>query len=570
MDLSEMIRVARGEVTADILLKNARIINVFSGEIHEGHVAIANSQIVGIGNYQARQEIDLAGHYLCPGFIDAHVHIESSMVTIPQFTRAVLPRGTTSVVADPHEIANVLGLDGIRYMLESSKYNPLSVYLTLSSCVPATDMETAGASLRAFDIFPYFTEKWVVGLAEMMNYPGVLSRDLDVLDKLKVAQRHGKRIDGHAPGLSGRDLAAYIATGVSSDHECTTVEEAREKLRLGMYIMIREASGAHNLLDLLPLVTPANSRHFVFVTDDRHPADLLDEGHIDHLVRLAIHAGLDPVTAIQMVTINPAEYYGLNDKGAIVPGRRADLVVFDNFDNFRVEKVFRGGQQVAENGHLLSTVAPPRQVSVRSSVNINWKDINLEVAADGTRLRVIELVPDQITTRQRVEEATLDNGLAVTDTDRDLLKLAVIERHLASGRCAVGFVRGFGLKRGALASSVAHDSHNIIVVGTNDRDMIAAAQEIETMRGGLAAVDHGQVKARLALPVAGLMSDQPIEIVRKQMDDLLVVTRAMGSPLPNPFMALSFLALPVIPELKLTDKGLVDVNQFQFVPLFAE
>jgi len=533
-------------------------------------VAIANSQIVGIGDYQARQEIDLAGHYLCPGFIDAHVHIESSMVTIPQFTRAVLPRGTTSVVADPHEIANVLGLDGIRYMLESSKYNPLSVYLTLSSCVPATDMETAGASLRAFDIFPYFTEKWVVGLAEMMNYPGVLSRDLDVLDKLKVAQRHGKRIDGHAPGLSGRDLAAYIATGVSSDHECTTVEEAREKLRLGMYIMIREASGAHNLLDLLPLVTPANSRHFVFVTDDRHPADLLDEGHIDHLVRLAIHAGLDPVIAIQMVTINPAEYYGLNDKGAIVPGRRADLVVFDNFDNFRVEKVFRGGQQVAENGHLLSTVAPPRQVSVRSSVNINWKDINLEVAADGTRLRVIELVPDQITTRQRVEEATLDNGLAVTDTDRDLLKLAVIERHLASGRCAVGFVRGFGLKRGALASSVAHDSHNIIVVGTNDRDMIAAAQEIETMRGGLAAVDHGQVKARLALPVAGLMSDQPIEIVRKQMDDLLVVTRAMGSPLPNPFMALSFLALPVIPELKLTDKGLVDVNQFQFVPLFAE
>jgi len=570
MDLSEMIRVARGEVVADILLKNARIINVFSGEIHEGHVAIANSQIVGIGDYQARQEIDLAGHYLCPGFIDAHVHIESSMVTIPQFTRAVLPRGTTSVVADPHEIANVLGLDGIRYMLESSKYNPLSVYLTLSSCVPATDMETAGASLRAFDIFPYFTEKWVVGLAEMMNYPGVLSRDLDVLDKLKVAQRHGKRIDGHAPGLSGRDLAAYIATGVSSDHECTTVEEAREKLRLGMYIMIREASGAHNLLDLLPLVTPANSRHFVFVTDDRHPADLLDEGHIDHLVRLAIHAGLDPVTAIQMVTINPAEYYGLNDKGAIVPGRRADLVVFDNFDNFRVEKVFRGGQQVAENGHLLSTVAPPRQVSVRSSVNINWKDINLEVAADGTRLRVIELVPDQITTRQRVEEATLDNGLAVTDTDRDLLKLAVIERHLASGRCAVGFVRGFGLKRGALASSVAHDSHNIIVVGTNDRDMIAAAQEIETMRGGLAAVDHGQVKARLALPVAGLMSDQPIEIVRKQMDDLLVVTRAMGSPLPNPFMALSFLALPVIPELKLTDKGLVDVKQFQFVPLFAE
>ncbi|MDY7040847.1 MAG: adenine deaminase [Chloroflexota bacterium] len=570
MDLSEMIQVARGEVAADVLLKNAKIVNVFSGEIHEGHVAIAHSRIVGMGDYQAKQEINLAGHYLCPGFIDAHVHIESSMVSVPQFTRAVLPRGTTSVVADPHEIANVLGLDGIRYMLESSKYNPLSVYFTLSSCVPATEMETSGSRLRAFDIFPYFTEKWVVGLAEMMNYPGVLFRDLDVLDKLKVAQRHGKRVDGHAPGLTGRDLAAYIAAGVSSDHECTTLEEAREKLRMGMYIMIREASGAHNLLDLLPLVAPANSRHCMFVTDDRHPADLMDEGHMDHLIRMAIHAGLDPVSAIQMATINPAEYYALSDKGAIVPGRRADLVVFDNFEEFHIEKVFRGGQLVAEGGDILPTVAPSRHVPVRSSVNITWDGVNLEVPADGSRLRVIEIVPHQIITRQRVEEATVNDGLVVSDVERDLLKIAVIERHLASGRCAVGFVRGFGLKRGALASSVAHDSHNIIVVGTNDRDMLTAVREIEVMRGGLVAVDHGQVKTRLPLPIAGLMSDQPIEVVRNQMDGLLAAAQDMGSSCPDPFMTLSFLALPVIPELKLTDQGLVDVNQFQFVPLFAE
>ena len=563
----ELIRVARGEVEADLVLKNARLVNVFSGDVHVTDVAIARSLVAGLGDYHATNQIDLAGRYLAPGFIDGHVHIESSMLSVPEFGRAVVPRGTTTVVADPHEIANVFGLDGVRYILETSKYNPLSVYVMAPSCVPATSLETAGSSLSAEDIAPLLGDKWVLGLAEMMNYPGVLFCDPAVLAKIEAAA--GQAVDGHAPGLSGLDLSAYVAAGVASDHECTTVEEAREKLRLGMHIMIREGSTARNLRDLLPLVTPENARRCMLVTDDRHPSDLIREGHLDFLLRQAVSQGLDPILAIQMVTINPAEYFGLADKGAVVPGRRADLVVLSDLQDIRAEMVFRGGQLVAQDGQVLPGAIRPATTALRSSINVApLAADSFRVPAAGSRVRVIGVVPGQIVTEKLMLSPRVVDGEAVADVERDLLKLAVVERHLASGRVGVGFAHGFGLRRGAIASSVAHDSHNLIVLGTNDADMLAAVQEVARMRGGLVAVVEGKVACAVPLPIAGLMSDQPLSTVSAQLEALLASTRELGCTLHDPYMSLSFLALPVIPALKLTDRGLVDVTQFRFVPLF--
>lgn len=566
--LDRIIKVARGEEEAELLLKNARLVNVLSGEIHPADVAIAETQVVGIGAYDAKEVVDLEGAYLCPGLIDGHVHIESSMLRIPEFARVVVPRGTTTVVADPHEIANVLGLDGILYMMESSKGSPLVVYFMLPSCVPSSELETAGSRLMSYDMSPLLREDWVVGVAEMMNYPGVLARNEDVLARIAIAD--GKRVDGHAPRLTGKDLNAYIAAGIASDHESSTLEEAREKLQRGMYVMIREGSVAKNMEELLPLVTPENARRCMLVSDDNGPAQLLEYGHMDHIVRKAIRLGLKPVLAIQMATVNAAEYFGLHGVGAVGPGYRADLVVFEDFESFEIKKVYRGGRLVAEDGEMLAMGGESRPVPLRGTVNVAWIELeHFHIRAEGSRARVIELTQDQLVTEQGVHEVKTVDGLAVADVERDILKLAVIERHLASGNTGLGFVKGFELKRGALASSVAHDSHNIIVVGTNDQDMMTAAVQIVKMQGGLVVAADGQVLATVPLPIAGLMSDRSAWEVRAEMEGAEEAARDIGCILPTPFMAMSFLALPVIPALKLTDKGLVDVESFALVPLFV-
>jgi adenine deaminase len=567
MELADLIKVARGDEPADLLLKNAKVVNVFTGDIEETHIAIVQARIAGLGDYPAHEVVDLGGRYVCPGFIDAHVHIESAMVPPNEFARAVVPHGTTTVVADPHEIANVLGLEGIRYMLNMAKYNPLDVYIMAPSCVPSTDMETTGAELRWYDLQALQHEPYVLGLGEMMNFRGVINGAPEVLDKLRAFQ--GRVKDGHAPGVDGKSLMAYAAANIGSDHECTTVEEARQKLGLGMFVFLREATNAHNLRALLPIVNEHTSRRVCFCTDDRVPADLLDEGHIDYMVRAAIAAGVAPVTAIRMATLNPSEYFHLHDRGAIAPARRADLVVFSDLSKPHPELVYWNGKLAARDGQVIPWERPQRPIMVRSSMNVDWSQLSFRVAANGRQVRVIGLIPDQLITEHLVQELPAHDGEVMADPSRDILKLAVVERHAATGNVGLGFVRGLGLRKGAIASTVAHDHHNIVVAGADDESMFNAVRAVAATRGGMAAAYDETPLAQLPLPIAGLMSDQPIETVRRQMDEVLAAARQLGSPLHDPFMALSFLALPVIPALKLTDRGLVDVDKFQLVSLFA-
>jgi len=568
-ELNNLIRVARGDAPADLVLRNAKLINVYSGEIYPADVAIHNARIAGIGSdYHGTEEIDLKGSYLAPGLIDAHVHIESAMVGVRQFAAAVVPRGVTSVIADPHEITNVLGLDGIRYMFDQAKYGRLSMYVMVPSCVPSTHMATAGAYLEAKDIASLQGDPWVLGLGEMMNYPGVVHEDQDTLEKLEAFKT--RVLDGHAPGLTGKALNAYAAAGIGSDHECTTMEEALEKLRLGMYILVREATNAHNLAPLLPLLTPDNARRVCFCTDDRHPGDLLDQGSVDHLVRTAIRSGVDLVTAIRMATLNTAEWFRMYDRGGIRPGNRADIIVFDDPQEFNVRLVIRGGQIAAEKGKIVPLDVPERPSYLRGSMNINWHTVNFTIPAEGRRANVIGVHPDDLITDKRVLEIPSQSGVATPDYEQDIVKMAVIERHMASGQMGKGFVQGLGIRRGAIASTIAHDHHNLIVAGVDNVSLTTAAGALADMGGGLAVADGVRILARLPLPVAGLMSNRPIAEVRRQLDEVIGAARTLGSDFHDPFMALSFLALEVIPHLKLTDQGLVDVDEFKFVPLWVD
>jgi len=563
--LAHLVSVAKGELPADLLLANAKVVNVFTGEIESGNVAICGDRIAGIGDYhQAKQVVDLSGKYLAPGLINGHIHPESSMLDITQYARVVVPRGTLAVVTDLHEIANVSGLEGIRYVLNCARRLPLELFLMAPSCVPATHLETSGASLSPEDIRQVLRWKGVIGLGEVMNFPGVLSGDADVLSKIDMAK--GKIVDGHAPGITGKQLSAYISAGIYSDHESVSLEEAGEKLRQGMWVMIREGSSEKNLDALLPLVTDKTYKRCMLVVDDRSCADLLRDGDIDAVVRKAIRRGLDPVRAIQLATINTAEYFKLDRLGAIAPGYLANLIVFGELSNPQVEMVFYRGRLVARDGRPLFPIYRPSGVGLTNTVNIKpFTKEALKLLASGETEPVIEIVPGQIITRKKMEKVRVVEGVIMPDISRDILKLVVVERHRATGNIGLGLVRGFGLNRGALASSIAHDSHNIVAVGTSDEDIFAAVKEIERLQGGLVVAAEGKVLSSLALPVAGLLSDEPLEVVVAKLEKLQQLARDLGTTLTAPFAVLSFLALPVIPELRLTDLGLVDVNAFKLI-----
>jgi adenine deaminase len=570
MALADRILAARGRLPADLVLKRARVVNLFTNEVISTDVAIHDGYVVGLGSYDGPNQIDLADALVLPGLIDGHLHIESTMLTPAEFARAVVPRGVTSVVVDPHEIGNVLGADGVRMLLAATQDLPLRVFVNVPSCVPASPWEDSGFVLGAEEIAQLLDEQRVVGIAEVMNFPGVLDTVPDVLAKVELGHRRRVPIDGHAPGVSGKDLCAYVAAGIESDHETTRAEEAEEKLRLGMWLMVREGSTEHNLADLLPVVQRHRARRALLVTDDRTPTDLRDEGHVDHALRQAIALGLDPISAVAMASLNAAERFGLKHLGAVAPGYRADLHVVDDLRNPRARLVVVDGRVVAENGRCLFE-APAFDYSLaRDSVRLAGIDPGaLRLAAEGGQCRVIGLVPGQIVTEHLVDTPLVRDGEIVADVQRDQLKLAVFERHRGTGNVGVGLVRGFGLRAGALASSVAHDAHNVGVVGTNDRDMVAAVEAIASQQGGLAVVRDGQVLAALPLPIGGLMSDLSFEEVAARLAAVDNAAKELGCTTARPFMSLSFLALSVIPSLKLTDRGLVDVDAWRFVPVSA-
>jgi adenine deaminase len=564
MSLAELISVARGDTPADLLLKNARVVNTYVGEIEQADVAIYGDRIAGVGDYdKAREIIDLQGQFLAPGLINGHTHIESSMLHPARYAQAVIPRGTLAVVTDLHEIANVCGAEGIRFVLSWAQKLPMDMLFMAPSCVPATHLETSGARIDSREITRILTHPKVLGLGEMMNFPGVVRGEEEVLKKITVSK--GRIIDGHAPGLAGKELNAYLSAGILSDHESTTLEEGKEKLRRGMYLMIREGSSEKNLDALLPLVTDNTYKRCLFVVDDRNCSDLLREGDIDAVVRKAISRGLDPVRAIQLATINAAHYFRLHDRGAIGPGYMANFITMTDLTKLDIDTVFYKGKPVAKQGKALF-LPPAVTLELKNTVRIKspTKE-SLQIAAVSETHPVIEIVPGQIVTKKAVENMKIVGGKVMPDVERDILKLVVVERHKASGNIGLGFVKGFGLKKGALASSIAHDSHNIIAVGVDDLDILKAIEEINRLQGGLAVSANLEIAAFLPLPIAGLLSPEPLETVAFQYENVEKAAASLGDLPPAPFDILSFLALPVIPELRLTDLGLVDVNQSRLI-----
>ncbi len=555
-----IIAVAAGREKADLVLKNAKYLNVFSNEFLCGDIAVANGLIAGVGKYDGKTEIDVSGKLVLPGFIDAHIHLESSMVTPAEFAKAVVAHGTTTVITDPHEITNVMGIDGVEYMIQASQNLPIDVHFMMPSCVPATEIDESGAELDCKDIDLYLDNKKVLGLAEMMNYVGVINGDKNVLSKIVTSQAHHKKIDGHAPELSGNDLNAYIAAGVYSDHECSTFENALEKLRKGQFIMIREGTAAHNLKALMPLLTQQYYSRCMFATDDKHPSDLLYGGHIDYIVKQALKNGADPIVVLKTATHHAARYFLLNNKGAIASGYLADIVVVDNLEDFNVETVFKRGKLVFD-GEVKDFSAPTvdEKLAEKCFDTFHLDSVTPSSFKVDGKLGLIGLVGGELLTRNL---GTADK----IDVENDILKIACIERHKGTNHIGVGYVKGYSLKSGAVATSVAHDSHNIITVGCNDDDIAVAVNAIKDSKGGIAVVENGKIKALLELPIAGLMSDEPLTTVNEKLENAKSSAYELGADKSiDPFMTLSFLSLPVIPSLRITTKGVFDAENWKML-----
>lgn len=555
-------KIALGLEPATLVLKNANIVNVFTHDLEQADIAIDDGIIIGIGSYEGLTEIDIQGAYVAPGFIDGHVHIESSMLTPSEFSKLIIPRGTTRVIADPHEIANVRGVKGLGFMHKSSQDTPLNVHIMIPSCVPATSFEHAGATLDVEDIYNLHKREGILGLGEVMDYPSAIHAEKTMMGKIDTMKDH--IIDGHAPGVYGKNLNAYLLHHIKTDHECTTKEELEEKVKRGMYIHLRQGSATRNVVDLVPGITPYNSHRLMFCTDDKHPGDIIEEGHINYNINVAIAEGVDPITAIQMATINTATCYKLDHIGAIAPGYVADLVVFDDLHHIEPSMVFIGGDQVASNGNIQFETSKLASIHVMNTVKYNLQDIDFTLKLSSPHVKVIQFIKNNVTTKQVIRDVTVTDGIYQNNESDNILKIAVVERHHYTGNVGVGLIEGYGLKGGAVAMSIAHDSHNVIVVGDNDADMKVAIAELQRVQGGITIVKHGIVVDTLQLEIAGLMTNQDIAVVDETIRRMSQVAYDMGVPrtLDDPFLSLAFMSLPVIPDLKITDTGYFDVVTF--------